>query len=700
MRSVYPAAEDPNAPEPRPSTPPSADSLSTHKWPTVTCDGCEVHPLVGPRYKCRQCPDFDLCHTCYHAQLKNVHTFQHNGSHTFSLMTTDSSPAVELKIPGGGKKFMTLAETTIVVLVMHFQQLCQHYSDGVNYVEQLMRTQMINAIGKVVTAKDFGEYMRFHYRKLFARAYQPSPFCYAVRRPDHYPEGTISILNADNEPITTMVRHRENVQTPMKFTLDAATQVAFHGDHYLHAFVDYKFSNESQSSFTLVARARQFSSFIVLLGRIVSEDVFEPSFATIVQNKDDIKIPLDMKQIPSPKEFRDAIESLSPEQQRFAKAFRGMQLSSTLFGIAVIQIKPQMERLLRLPPDSLTKEIRLTQDLMEMFMKYQIPSDLLTAKGPNGDGNMPPAQAVAEVKGQVKAMQGMINEERDRELKAAAEERLKLELEQGRNRRYEDDMFCMEASMQAKEYECEYRDAPACLDDFFDGAPEGLECEEMCDFADFVAAPPPQAMMAVPQLQQQQQQQHVQPSVPPPQRTPQPTTSQPVLPQQPNGEVDAVVPSEAIDYTRVPKEMDKRFLALDSDHSLRPTIITPGDVWNKSAQDGLLSKPRDFCLSDSELEDEKNKAFDLLDALSRSGSLPIHEASFHVVIAATHNFDKNLMDTLIQKNVNPIEKVERSALIMAETVQAKPVVDLILPAQAERVRTYSPLLFDQPKLLS
>ena len=34
---------------------------------------------------------------------------------------------------------------------------------------------------------------------------------------------------------------------------------------------------------------------------------------------------------------------------------------STLFAVCVIQIKPQLEKLLRLVPDSLTKEIRLTQ---------------------------------------------------------------------------------------------------------------------------------------------------------------------------------------------------------------------------------------------------------------------------------------------------------------------------------------------------
>ena len=77
-------------------------------------------------------------------------------------------------------------------------------------------------------------------------------------------------------------------------------------------------------------------------------------------------IPLCLETIPTAKEFKDAIESLSEEQQRFAKAFRGMQLESTLFGVCIIQIKPQLEKLLKLPNDSLTKEIQLTQDLLNL----------------------------------------------------------------------------------------------------------------------------------------------------------------------------------------------------------------------------------------------------------------------------------------------------------------------------------------------
>ena len=59
---------------------------------------------------------------------------------------------------------------------------------------------------------------------------------------------------------------------------------------------------------------------------VSSPTSFEPTSAIIVKNKDELAIPLSLTDIPSPGEFRDAIASLSPEQQRFAKAFRAMQV--------------------------------------------------------------------------------------------------------------------------------------------------------------------------------------------------------------------------------------------------------------------------------------------------------------------------------------------------------------------------------------
>lgn len=42
-------------------------------WPHVVCDGCE-HPLVGTRFKCSVCPDYDLCSKC---EEQGAHPAEH-----------------------------------------------------------------------------------------------------------------------------------------------------------------------------------------------------------------------------------------------------------------------------------------------------------------------------------------------------------------------------------------------------------------------------------------------------------------------------------------------------------------------------------------------------------------------------------------------------------------------------------------------
>ena len=48
----------------------------------VTCDGCNMCPLVGKRYKCDSCPNFDFCEECY-KKKKEKH------GHTFKQVKTD-----------------------------------------------------------------------------------------------------------------------------------------------------------------------------------------------------------------------------------------------------------------------------------------------------------------------------------------------------------------------------------------------------------------------------------------------------------------------------------------------------------------------------------------------------------------------------------------------------------------------------------
>lgn len=121
--------------------------------------------------------------------------------------------------------------------------------------------------------------------------------------------------------------------------------------------------------------------------------------------------------------------------------------------------------------------------------------------------------------------------------------------------------------------------------------------------------------------------------------------------------------------------------------------MSPGEVWTKRSQRGLLAQPSEASWRKAEQKRAKDEAFDLLDALTKSGALPVEHASLHVVVAATHCFDKTVTETVIQNNANPIEKVERSTLIMASAVHRVPPSALIKDSQQPRVKAASPALF-------
>jgi hypothetical protein len=76
----------------------------------------------------------------------------------------------------------------------------------------MLYKQLLAAIGKEVTPTDFANYMVFHNRKLFKPEYEPRPFSYAIRLPDHYPEGTVGVDiehpgGGLAEPVQTIVRY-------------------------------------------------------------------------------------------------------------------------------------------------------------------------------------------------------------------------------------------------------------------------------------------------------------------------------------------------------------------------------------------------------------------------------------------------------------------------------------------------------------
>jgi len=164
---------------------------------------------------------------------------------------------------------------------------------------------------------------------------------------------------------------------------------------------------------------------------------------------------------------------------------------------------------------------------------------------------------------------------------------------------------------------------------------------------------------------------------------------------QEKGELTGQLARDAVDYTKLPSLLDKEFEMYDEEGAVRATTITPSKSWTRKAQKALLAAPTTASLEKKEQKTEKIKAFDLLDAVSKSGGLTLQQAELHIVLVSTHCFDQTLLDTLIKDNVNPIEKVERSMLILASTIHGvEEVEELISPDQAERVKTYSPALFD------
>jgi hypothetical protein len=633
-------------------------------------------------------------------------------------------------------ELISYVECVAVVGLEHSKGLAQALSDGIEFIEDLLHSQLVAAIGKELQPADFVNYMNFHQRKLFRTEFLPNVFSYAVRRPEHFPEGIVSIESqlSDGslaEPVLTTVRKLEKSATqPMNFSLDASTTVTFNGERYLHALLNHSFAGDTGSSLQLVARARQFSSFIVLLGRINSATSFDPKYAFMLQNKDDLKIPLELEQIPTPKEFRDAIESLSPEQQRFCKAYRSMQLESSLLGVVIIQIKPQMEKLLNLPADSLTKEIKLMEEIIELFSKYHIPPDQLSY-----DEQINPEatnkQKIEIVRGYTQAIRQLISK-----------------IERG-----EIDMKVEEAQLAQYSRQDEWNDGEGSLANELTAATKFSKKGRVAGLISALSAiggagrstAEPQATVSAERSQKDSsmdkkkkkvrrseaaapaQAAHVrlstgktnrntnnvittrnvasdgiQPSggkhIPEPAQPKQAPEFKSVENKYDWDEGEAEIGEEVahlLDFTAIPAALDDKFAEQDEDSALRATIINIGTTWTKKFHRSLLSDEESQILQVNEQKEEKQKAFDLLDSLSRSGSLSIDAAELHVILAATHCFDKSLINTVIQDNINPIEKLERSALIIASTIQDKPAIELIKPDTVDRVRQFS-----APKLLA
>jgi len=375
-----------------------------------------------------------------------------------------------------------------------------------------------------------------------------------------------------------------------------------------------------------------------------------------------------------------------------------MQLESSVFGVAVIQIKPQLEALLGLPEDSLAKEIKLTEDLMELFVEYQVPSDLLSYDV-NGNGTtLSSNQKVDAVRGNVKAVMDVIEGEKEKQLEKAL-------MEKDARKAAADRLSSSSASSESD-----------CSND--ESAPGGFVRERrtrgaapnkknkkkmMAKKSRARALPPPAPKMAMafvppaplsamapPKSAAANQNIIISESLPVP-------TSEIAKPIKnidaksmfdASSKIEGSPSKQSVDFTSIPKTLDSTIEQFNKDSNLRSTKLKTKESWSRKRQPDLLTKPTTTSLSASDVKSESNKAFDLLDAISRSGSLPIAYSDLHVVVCVTHCFEKDVMATVVEENVNPIEKLEMSTLLLGSAIHGATPLELIAE-ESDRVRFQS-----------
>jgi len=582
-------------------------------------------------------------------------------------------------------------EAKLYLLALHTKDIVKCYTNGMDFIESMLTNQLEAAIGTTIDRDNFFEYMSTALGKiLFKDVYVPTPFSFAVRQPGHSPEGAISIERFDDDgkahPIITAACKVDGAPNSIGMPINAATYVELTGSKYLHGWMNCRFgANSSHPRHQLTARARQFSSFMFVIGKMSGPDTFEPQEAIIISNKDELFLPLLLEELPTAKAFKDAISSLSPEQRRFAEAFRAMQLSSSVFGLLTIQLKPQLEALLGLSPRSLTKEVRLSEDLLSLFIDYQIPSDLLSYDGPD---DLEAKEKVAIVKKNAQNVLGMIEGLKEKEIKEqVAKADMAFEMKQAEYPPDPESITFGSAPVPAGTSSANSLSVMRAKRSARSAAVPPLAMARMAA-GSCMPVPAPAMMGSAPVVLGSARafQNNYDDAVAfdmcmedeAPTAAERHTSSRSDSTSHLTSEhrqtnlVEAKLPTvtKGTDFTAIPKKLDRLYEEYDSDDALRATTIKVGECWNKKSQANLLSKMSESTINDQkEKSTMKAKAFDLLDALSRSGALPIACSELHVIVCSTYGFERSVVETVIRDNMNPIEKVETAFLLLNSTIR-------------------------------
>ena len=642
---------------------------------------------------------FENAHLIFHGAMVPVLPFMINDDivsskdqdNLFKEQISDLKNYIQQSTSSFMKSHHYLETAKCQIIMHHIEEIILSFFNGIQNVEDLMKKQLTEALGTELSTSDINEYMMYHYRHLYKKEYQPIPFVHSIRNGSHSPEGTICITKSltDNnfsykEPILTSTRILNS--NTIQISINASTTLQFKGQKYLHGYLGTKCDlsmYDTSNNVNLDVKAKQFSCYIVVLGTVVSKDKFEPRNAVIVRNNDEYNIPLYLELLPTPKEFENAIESLSPEQVEFANAFREMQLSNSMFGICVIQIKPQLEKVLNLPKDSLTKEIQLCESLINLFIKYQIPTDLISY---DGNENETVQHKIQRVKELVSSIEGMIKQEIDEEIKEAQKTAMKIIVKTLTGKTLilsgiqdTTTIFQIKKLIQSQEgipidqqrlifNGVQLRDDNYC---YLYGIQENSLLHLMlrlCGGGVRMTDLSGDQRVNTPLKRTRDSSQDV-------------NSEPPIKMKKLNQSIEEVdtekIEFETSRWIEFPFLMNTNLRKFDREDSLHTTIFKSSDYWSGICTDSILSKPKKKYFAPEKVCKFRNNAFDLLDALSRGGTLSLDFGSLHILTAVTHCFDDTILNTITKQNVNPIQSLERSSLILLSTIFQKSPKQLI-----------------------
>jgi hypothetical protein len=89
------------------------------------------------------------------------------------------------------KCLISSSEATRSLLISHLIDLSDQYTATINYIEYMLETQFVDAIGKRLTPNDLEKFVKYHNARLLSP--MPQPFLNAISYPGHNP-GKFSLL--------------------------------------------------------------------------------------------------------------------------------------------------------------------------------------------------------------------------------------------------------------------------------------------------------------------------------------------------------------------------------------------------------------------------------------------------------------------------------------------------------------------------